>query len=91
MARVTKKDFRFSDGSLVPAGTNVGAATHHIYHDEATYPVPDDFNAARDPWNREARMVYTLTTCELDQSPTLLFSSGRFFAVHELKAMLAHS
>lgn len=67
MARVTKKDFRFSDGSLVPAGTNVGAATHHIYHDEATYPVPDDFNAARFAELRGRRRSYQTP----DGDPTL--------------------
>ena len=40
------KDFRFSDGTLIPKGGLVTAATLAIHRDEEYYPNPDVF----DPW-----------------------------------------
>ena len=46
MTRKALKDFRFSDGTLIPAGTFVSAATMPIHHDDEFYANPDVF----DPW-----------------------------------------
>ena len=40
------KDFQFSDGTSIPAGTFVSAATLPTHHDEEYYENPDVFN----PW-----------------------------------------
>ena len=110
MSRYTLKDFTFSDGTTVPAGTLVATASHAIHHDEvhifsnfkgfltnavqATYPDADTFRAFRFSEMRDTESLkHHMVTPNLDY---LLFGHGRhacpgrFFAVNELKAMMAH-
>ncbi|PCH36973.1 cytochrome P450 [Wolfiporia cocos MD-104 SS10] len=42
--RKALKDYVFEDGTFVPAGTTIGAATHAIHLDEEFYPHPDVFD-----------------------------------------------
>ncbi|KZT01552.1 cytochrome P450 [Laetiporus sulphureus 93-53] len=94
--RKAMKDFRFSDGTFVPAGTYIAAPAVAMHHDEDVYPDAHTFNPWRfsDSCNErdDFQRQHTITT-----SPYfLLFGHGkhacpgRFFAVNELKAMLAH-
>ncbi|KAL0068149.1 hypothetical protein AAF712_004809 [Marasmius tenuissimus] len=96
MGRETLKDFRFSDGTVVPAGIMIEATIYETHHDEETYPDPNDFIPSRfaDMRAKEGEgMKHQMVT------PTrewVLFGTGkhacpgRFFAVAELKTMFAH-
>ena len=44
LTRKAMKDFRFSDGTLIPEGAFVSAAFMSIHHDEAYYENPDVFD-----------------------------------------------
>ncbi|KAK1225628.1 hypothetical protein PQX77_011428 [Marasmius sp. AFHP31] len=39
--RIARKDFTFSDGTVVPAGTKIAAPSYSILHNEANYPDPE--------------------------------------------------
>ncbi|KAJ3478574.1 hypothetical protein NLI96_g9659 [Meripilus lineatus] len=85
MTRRAVKDFQFSDGTFIPAGGFVSAATMTIHHDNEYYSDPDLF----DPWRfadlREEEgegLKHQMVSTSLDP--------GRFFAANELKGMLAH-
>ncbi|KAJ8081927.1 hypothetical protein PM082_007773 [Marasmius tenuissimus] len=47
MGRETLKDFRFSDHTVVPAGTLIQAAMYETHHNEEMYPDPNDFVPSR--------------------------------------------
>jgi cytochrome P450 len=47
MNRLAIKDFTFSDGSQVPAGTLVAVPQHELLRDEQIYEDPDHFNGHR--------------------------------------------
>ncbi|KAH8777837.1 cytochrome P450 [Diaporthe sp. PMI_573] len=47
MNRLAIKDFKFSDGSQVPAGTLVAVPQHELLRDEQIYEDPDRFNGHR--------------------------------------------
>ncbi|KAK7047214.1 hypothetical protein VNI00_006880 [Paramarasmius palmivorus] len=113
--RKAKKDFKFSDGTIVPAGTHISVATEFTHCNEATYPDPNGFNATRfsDLRDKEGEgLKHQMVTPTPDWlsfgtgESTLLIRygwefqpddsagkhacPGRFFAVSEIKAMLAH-
>uniref|UniRef100_A0A0W0EXE4 Cytochrome P450 n=1 Tax=Moniliophthora roreri TaxID=221103 RepID=A0A0W0EXE4_MONRR len=99
LPRVVKKDFKFSDGSVIPAGTHVGAAVYYAHHNEASltiYPAADDFSATRfsDLRDQEGEglkhHMVTPTPDWLNFGIGKHACPGRFFVVVELKAMLAH-
>ncbi|KAG7090080.1 hypothetical protein E1B28_011697 [Marasmius oreades] len=46
-ARIAQKDYRFTNGVVIPAGTKVGVATYHFHHDESKYPSPFEFKPTR--------------------------------------------
>src|ERR1700731_3222085 len=46
MTRKVMKDFRFSDGTIVPAGVFVSIPLFAVHHDPIYYKHPDVFN----PW-----------------------------------------
>ncbi len=54
MLRKALKDVRMSDGTIIPAGTTVGAASYLIHHDSANYPSPDTFDPFRFATLRES-------------------------------------
>ncbi|EEB91415.1 hypothetical protein MPER_10226 [Moniliophthora perniciosa FA553] len=99
LPRIVKKDYKLSDGSLIPAGTHLGAAIYHAHHNHASltiYPAAHDFRATRfsdlrvqEGESLKHNMV-TPTPDWLNFGIGKHACPGRFFVVAELKAMLAH-
>ncbi|CCM00817.1 uncharacterized protein FIBRA_02859 [Fibroporia radiculosa] len=96
MQRLALKDFTFSDGTFIPAGTFVAVPVRAIHYDEEIYPHATLF----DPWRfssmRDEDGEGTKHSAVSTSTEYILFGHGRhacpgrFFAVNELKAMLAH-
>ncbi|KAI0071400.1 cytochrome P450 [Panus rudis PR-1116 ss-1] len=96
MSRIAKKDFTFSDGTFIPAGTFVSVPTWSTHHDEEYYDDPDTFN----PWrfiSKDDEDSQGTTNNMAATSPEYLpfgygkhACPGRFFAANELKIILAH-
>ncbi|EMD40104.1 hypothetical protein CERSUDRAFT_45258, partial [Gelatoporia subvermispora B] len=95
LTRVTLKDVYFSDGTLVPAGTLLVAATLATQSDDNLYPNAAEFDAFRFSKLREEndsiKYQYATTSPEF-----ITFGHGkhacpgRFFAVDELKSIMAY-
>ncbi|TRM67710.1 cytochrome P450 [Schizophyllum amplum] len=86
--------FTFSDGTTLPKGTLVAAAVPPAHYNADTYTDPETFDGFRFSRLREADPTkYQMVTTDCDY---VQFGHGqhacpgRFFAVNELKAMLAH-
>ena len=54
MTRLALKDITFSDGTFVPAGTLLSAATWATHHDESVYPDAEVFDPFRFARMRDA-------------------------------------
>ncbi|KAG7092019.1 hypothetical protein E1B28_008402 [Marasmius oreades] len=96
VVRITQKDFRFSDGTIVPAGLRVGIPTYQVHHQKDVYTSPESFIPTRffDLRAQEGESVkHQFVTPTPDW---VVFGSGkhacpgRFFAVNEIKAMIAY-
>ena len=113
MNRRVVKDFTFSDGTVVPAGTHLCANAWGVHRDEAHYPNAEIFNGfrffgedgvdqplmatpsldymafghGRPAWYVTPDLVVLRHKTEVE---VLIASPGRFFAVAELKMILAH-
>ncbi|KAK0229999.1 cytochrome P450 [Armillaria nabsnona] len=97
MPRMTRKDFVFSDGTVVPAGVHIDVASLSTHIDEENYEDPLEFKPWRFSEKRkqedERIRQYYMTTLSLD---FVFFGNGRpqcpgrFFAVNELKALMTH-
>ncbi|KIK55509.1 hypothetical protein GYMLUDRAFT_248560 [Collybiopsis luxurians FD-317 M1] len=95
--RKVMKDFTFSNGVTVPAGTTLCTAAYMHHHDKVSYyENPDTFDPLRFYRMREhegANLRYQMFATDLD---FLMFGSGRnscpgrFFAVYQIKALIAH-
>ncbi|KIM34987.1 hypothetical protein M413DRAFT_449945 [Hebeloma cylindrosporum] len=92
MSRRVMKDFTFSDGTCVPAGTHLCVNARGNHRDDAHYPSANTFDGFR--FAREGGVDQHLMV-----TPTLDYNAfgngrptcpGRFFAVAELKMILAH-
>ncbi|KAL0064832.1 hypothetical protein AAF712_008229 [Marasmius tenuissimus] len=92
VSRVALKDFKFSDGTAIPAGTKVAMAAHNIHHTDDHYPSPDSFQASRfsDKGDTLKNHMATPTWGWLTLGAGKHACSGRFFAVNELKILLSH-
>ncbi|KAJ2913479.1 hypothetical protein MD484_g6916, partial [Candolleomyces efflorescens] len=101
MSRKAKKDFTFSNGLTIPAGYTVAVASEGIHTDPAIYEDPLTFQGFRFYEGKETTTDYDdsdpLRKRMVTLDPTfLLFGHGRnacpgrFFAVNEVKALLAH-
>ncbi|KAI0800577.1 cytochrome P450 [Fomes fomentarius] len=96
MLRKTLKDVRMSDGTIIPAGTTVGAASYLIHHDSASYPSPDIFDPFRFATLRESEGEGAKHQFVNTSMNHLTFGHGkhacpgRFFAANELKALLCY-
>ncbi|KAL0578544.1 hypothetical protein V5O48_003445 [Marasmius crinis-equi] len=94
--RKVLKDFTFSDGATVPAGTNVGIPVMAIQRDDAYFPDADKFIGFRFADMREGEGEVTKHQMVTPTSDFFIFGQGRhacpgrFFAVNELKALVAH-
>ncbi|KAF7342895.1 Cytochrome P450 [Mycena sanguinolenta] len=95
---VNPNGFTFSDGTHIPHGTFMAAATHATHHDGENYENPDEFDGfrfAKMRGNDEDRGSIKFQMV----APDVKYLSfglgrhacpGRFFAVNELKLMLAY-
>ncbi|KAL0568280.1 hypothetical protein V5O48_013709 [Marasmius crinis-equi] len=92
MQRKALKDFRFSDGTFVPAGSKVAMAAHSIHRTEDSYPSPHTFQPSRysDQGDTLKNHMTTPSWGWLAFGAGKHACPGRFFAVNELKALLAH-
>jgi len=97
MTRTVLKDFTFSDGTTLPAGTTVSAAAYSTHTDENNYLDAAEFQGFRFAEMRDSgdgqALKHHMVTPNHDY---IAFGHGRhacpgrFFAVNELKAMFAH-
>ncbi|PBK90673.1 cytochrome P450 [Armillaria gallica] len=96
MHRTARKDFVFSDGTVVPAGVQIVVASLSTHTDEKNYEDPLEFK----PWRFSEKMKqegegtrHDMVTLSLD---FIFFGSGRpacpgrFFVVNELKAIMSY-
>ncbi|KAJ7918486.1 cytochrome P450 [Mycena leptocephala] len=94
--RQVVKDFTFSDGSMVPAGTLVGIPVLAEHQDEANYPNGDMFDPFRFSRMREQvgegvkHQMVTLSSDFLTFGIGRHACPGRFFASNVQKLLLAH-
>ncbi|KAF9008808.1 cytochrome P450 [Cyathus striatus] len=97
MNRKIVRDFTFSNGLFIPAGTHIAVASYAMHHDEELYPASNKFDGFRFLEMRDGgegdNMKHQMVSLALDY---IAFGHGRhacpgrFFAVNELKAMLAY-
>ncbi|TFK70908.1 cytochrome P450 [Pluteus cervinus] len=98
VTRRAMKDFTFSDGTVVPKGSYVFAASRATHLDKVNYPNPHEFQGfrfsdMREDEGEEESSKHQTAYLGLDW---VIFGGGkhpcpgRFFAVDELKAMLAY-
>ncbi|KAF5315411.1 hypothetical protein D9619_007341 [Psilocybe cf. subviscida] len=96
MNRLVLKDFTFSNGVTVPSGTQLAFATRATHEDELNFKDPYKFQGFRFAEMREEdteKAKHQMTSLSPEY---ILFGTGRhacpgrFFAVNELKAMLAY-
>ncbi|KAF8549790.1 cytochrome P450 [Imleria badia] len=96
LARKALKDFTFSDGTFIPKGTSIAAATLPLHHDKTVYENPDVFEPFRfahmcEEDGKGPKQQFASTSIEyLPFGHGRYACPGRFFAASELKLMLAH-
>jgi cytochrome P450 len=96
IVRRIMKDFTFSNGVQVPAGSIVVTAAEAAHFDEANYTNPDVFDGFRFSNLRDEDGEGTKHQTVALTPDFVIFGTGRhacpgrFFAVNELKTMLAH-
>lgn len=96
MTRKALKDFTFSDGTFIPAGTIVSAASDATHFDGHFYDNPEVFNPWRFADMRSEDGEGTKHQMVSTSNEYIPFGHGRhacpgrFFAANELKGMMAH-
>ncbi|KAF9559724.1 cytochrome P450 [Agrocybe pediades] len=96
MNRKLMKDFTFSNGVTVPAGTHVAVAVNASHMDDHVYDDPQVFKGFRfvDMRDEEGEnikhQIVSLSPDYLTFGTGRHACPGRFFAANELKAMMAH-
>ncbi|KAF5372499.1 hypothetical protein D9758_005236 [Tetrapyrgos nigripes] len=96
MNRLCLKDFQFSDGTVVPAGTFASAASNAIHNDENIYPNANEFHGFRFAEMKSEEGEEMGQNMVKPNNEYMIFGNGkhacpgRFFAVNELKLMLVH-
>ncbi|KAJ3888640.1 cytochrome P450 [Lentinula edodes] len=96
MSRMVLRDFTFSNGTVVPAGTIVSVASYGMHHDDAFYEDPETFKPFRFSDKREMEgegIKHQMVG--IDPSFGTFgggrhMCPGRFFAVNEIKALIGH-
>ncbi|KAK0226712.1 cytochrome P450 [Armillaria fumosa] len=96
MKRKARKDFVFSDGTVIPAGTQVAVVSWCTHLDEKNYEDPLEFKPWRFSEKRKQEgegIRHQMTATSLD---FIFFGHGRsacpgrFFAVNEMKALMCY-
>ncbi|EJD07461.1 cytochrome P450 [Fomitiporia mediterranea MF3/22] len=97
LTRKIMSDFTLSHGTFLPAGTFVAANLTGVHHDDSYYPDADKFDGFRFAKLREQNPDESVKHQMVKTSPEYLpfghgrhACPGRFFAVNELKAMMAY-
>lgn len=100
LSRCAMKDYEFSNGMTIPAGTHVAVSTHRPHFDDQIYGDPKHFDGFRFYKLRQASKSKGEPGRKFDMTWTsadaLHFGAGkhacpgRFFAACELKLMFAH-
>ncbi|KAF5372482.1 hypothetical protein D9758_005286 [Tetrapyrgos nigripes] len=96
MNRLVLKDFTFSDGTTISAGTFVSAAANATHNDESIYPDAHQYRGFRFAEMKSENGGVVGQSMIKTTDKYMLFGHGkhacpgRFFAVNELKTMLAH-
>ncbi|KAL0574345.1 hypothetical protein V5O48_007607 [Marasmius crinis-equi] len=94
--RLTLKEFVFSNGTVLPAGTVIGTSPSALHFDETTYSNPFEFDGLRSYREREKEgesIKHQMVTPGVNY---IAFGvgkhacPGRFFAVNEIKALFSH-
>jgi len=97
LTRLVLRPFTFSNGVTIPAGTLVATPSSAIHMDEEIYPKPEQFDGFR--FSKSCEMDGGVTTTgrsAVSTSPDHLTFGfgrhacpGRFFAVNEIKVLVA--
>jgi len=95
MARRVMKDFTFSNGVTVPEGHLLSVACMATHMDARNYPNPEEFQPFRFSDMRDEGDSPRSQTISVGVDWVIFGGGrhscpGRFFAVYELKTMLAH-
>ncbi|PIL27969.1 cytochrome P450 [Ganoderma sinense ZZ0214-1] len=98
MGRKAMKDLTLSDGTFLPRGTIVHAATYALHHDSTVLERADTFDAFRFARMRaataaRAKLQFAATTTSPEYLPFghgAHACPGRYFAENVFKAVLAH-
>ncbi|KAH9972310.1 cytochrome P450 [Lactifluus volemus] len=98
MLRLVLRPFTLSNGQTIPVGTLVGIPLDAVHRDGEIYPNPEEFDGFRfSKLHEEEGDVSVSGYQAVSTSPEQLSFGlgrhacpGRFFAVNEIKAMLAH-
>lgn len=81
-------DLTLHDGTTIPANTIIGIPSAAIDHDPAFYPSPSTFDGDR---HLGAKASFTTSNeSNMHWGYGLHACSGRFFAVMEIKMIMAH-
>ncbi|KAH9072830.1 cytochrome P450 [Lactarius deliciosus] len=97
LLRLALRPFTFSNGVTVPAGTLIAAPTGAINRDGDIFPNPEEFDGFRFAKLREhdggamaGRQASSMSPTNLTFGYGRHACPGRFFAVNEVKTLLAH-
>ncbi|KAI0284729.1 cytochrome P450 [Russula brevipes] len=98
MSRLALRPFTFSNGMTIPAGTLVAIPASAAHTDERTFPNPNEFDGFRFSKLRESdedtvtgkHQAFSPSSEQLSWGLGRHTCPGRFFAVNEIKALLAH-
>lgn len=100
MNRVVVDDYTFSDGTEIPAGTNLSVSISHVHLNPDNYENPFRFDGFRFCRMRDSAEAEGFSGMRFDMATTSLehlafghgrhACPGRFFAAAELKMMLAY-
>ncbi|KAK7460913.1 hypothetical protein VKT23_008841 [Stygiomarasmius scandens] len=95
--RKVLKDFTFSDGTFVPAGSRISVPSFALHHDDRYYEDPHEFRPFRFS-DMRANEGESIKHQMITPNPEYFFFGtgrhscpGRFFAVNELKTLVAHT
>ncbi|CAH0039587.1 unnamed protein product, partial [Clonostachys solani] len=89
MQRNVKREFRFSDGTVLPPGSKVGAPSFILHRDPEVYDDPEIFDGFRFIGSKYQDSKETLVVNTTNNYHVFGHGRhpcpGRFFAVHEMK------